>query len=96
MPGTTIANDLNDVAKRLVSLLRLIRPHPPGVVDFSANEKAILYDRARNVLYDETGTVRPLDGGRLSRGASAVVIAGLSAISWAILTGVARAFRSIL
>jgi hypothetical protein len=74
----------NDIAKLLMDLLKIIRPALPQAADYTAEEKAIMYDQARSVLYDESGTLRPLNP-RLPTGMATLVIGALSAMSWGVM-----------
>ena len=49
------------MARRLIELLKVIRPPLPAGADYTVEEKAALYDQARHVLYDERGQLRALD-----------------------------------
>jgi len=79
----------NDVAKRLIDLLGVIKPSLPKGIDYTPSEKAALYDKARAILYDDRGALRPLNP-RLSKRTSIIVIATLSAMSWAVVYALAR------
>ena len=52
--------DNGGAAKRLTELIEIIRPALPRQADYSVQYKAALYDRARAVLYDDAGQLRPL------------------------------------
>ena len=73
----------NDVAKRLIELMRVIRPPLPANADYSVEQKAKLYDQARAVLYAEDGSLRPL-----APPIALLVIAALSIASWAAVIAV--------
>ena len=81
----------DDVAKRLIALMKVIRPPLPAQADYSVETKAKLYDQARRVLYDDTGEVRPLDPP-----IAILVIAALSAASWFAVIAVVVAVRSAI
>jgi hypothetical protein len=49
------------MARRLIQLLKVIRPPLPTGADYTVEEKAALYDQARRIFYDERGQLRPLD-----------------------------------
>ena len=49
------------MARRLIQLLKVIRPPLPAGADYTVEEKAALYDRARRIFYDERGQLRSLD-----------------------------------
>ena len=74
---------------RLIALLKVIRPPLPPAADYSAEQKARLYDRARALLYADDGTIRPLDPP-----IALLVIAALSAASWLAVIAVVVALRA--
>jgi hypothetical protein len=49
------------MARRLIQLLKVIRPPLPAGADYTVEEKAALYDQARRIFYDERGQLRSLD-----------------------------------
>jgi hypothetical protein len=49
------------MARRLIQLLKVIRPPLPEGADYTVEEKAALYDQARRIFYDERGQLRSLD-----------------------------------
>ena len=49
------------IARRLIQLLKVIRPPLPEGADYTVEEKAALYDQARRIFYDERGQLRSLD-----------------------------------
>ena len=49
----------NDAVRRLIDLTEIIRPALPRQADYTIEYKASLYDRARAVLYDDRGELRP-------------------------------------
>lgn len=81
----------NDVAKKLIELMGVIRPPLPPAADYSAEQKARFYDQARAILYDEHGALRPLDPPL-----AMLVIAALSAASWLAVIAVVVAMRAAI
>ena len=49
------------IARRLIQLLKVIRPPLPEGADYTVEEKAALYDEVRRIFYDERGQLRSLD-----------------------------------
>jgi hypothetical protein len=49
------------MARRLIQMLKVIRPPLPEGADYTVEEKAALYDQARRIFYDERGQLRSLD-----------------------------------
>ena len=49
------------MARRLIQLVKVIRPPLPEGADYTVEEKAALYDQARRIFYDERGQLRSLD-----------------------------------